>query len=114
MSVLGSDPEVPVSELLFELPIQEMLYELCRGLSGLVAIGFLGPGGAWSRLGGSGEPRRVSERLQELQGRPRSSSEMSSASFRKIGFFGLGKRLAAPEGPKIAGRASLARREKLS
>ena len=28
MSVLGSDPEVPVSELLFELPIQEMLYEL--------------------------------------------------------------------------------------
>ena len=29
MSVLGSDPEVPVSELLFELPIQEMLYELC-------------------------------------------------------------------------------------
>ena len=30
MSVLGSDPEVPVSELLFELPIQEMLYELIR------------------------------------------------------------------------------------
>ena len=28
MSVLGSDPDVPVSELLFELPIQEMLYEL--------------------------------------------------------------------------------------
>ena len=31
MSVLGSDPEVPVSELLFELPIQEMLYELFSG-----------------------------------------------------------------------------------
>ena len=30
MSVLGSDPEVPVSELLFELPIQEMLYELLQ------------------------------------------------------------------------------------
>ena len=29
-SVLGSDPDVPVSELLFELPIQEMLYELSR------------------------------------------------------------------------------------
>ena len=28
MSVLSSDPDVPVSELLFELPIQEMLYEL--------------------------------------------------------------------------------------
>ena len=28
MRVLGSDPDVPVSELLFELPIQEMLYEL--------------------------------------------------------------------------------------
>ena len=38
---------------------------------------------------------------------------MSSASFRKIGFFGPGRRLAAPEGPKIAGGASLARREKL-
>ena len=36
---------------------------------------------------------------------------MSSASFRKIGFFGSGRRLAAPEGPKIAGGASLARRE---
>jgi hypothetical protein len=30
MSVLGSDPDVSVSELLFELPIQEMLYELSR------------------------------------------------------------------------------------
>ena len=30
MSVLGSDPDVPVSELLFELPIQEMLYELSQ------------------------------------------------------------------------------------
>ena len=28
---------------------------------------------------------------------------MSSASFRKIRFFGPGRRLAAPEGPKIAG-----------
>ena len=32
MSVLGSDPDVPVSELLFELPIQEMLYELIYAL----------------------------------------------------------------------------------
>ena len=37
---------------------------------------------------------------------------MSSASFRKNWFFGPGRRLAAPEGPKIAGGASLARREK--
>ena len=37
---------------------------------------------------------------------------MSSASFRKNRFFGLGRRLAAPEGPKIVGGASLARREK--
>ena len=36
---------------------------------------------------------------------------MSSASFRKTRFFGPGRRLAAPEGPKIAGGASLARRE---
>ena len=36
---------------------------------------------------------------------------MSGASFRKIGFFRPGRRLAAPEGPKIAGGASLARRE---
>ena len=36
---------------------------------------------------------------------------MSSARFRKIGFFGPGRRLAAPEGPKIVGGASLARRE---
>jgi hypothetical protein len=28
------DPDVPVSELLFELPIQKMLYELCLGRSG--------------------------------------------------------------------------------
>ena len=28
MRAVGSDPDVPVSELLFELPIQEMLYEL--------------------------------------------------------------------------------------
>ena len=33
MSVLGSDPDVPVSELLFELPIQEMLYELSEELN---------------------------------------------------------------------------------
>ena len=37
---------------------------------------------------------------------------MSGASFRKIRFFGPGRRLAAPEGPKIVGGASLARREK--
>ena len=37
---------------------------------------------------------------------------MSSASFRKKMFFGPGRRLAAPEGPKIAGGASLARRRK--
>ena len=37
---------------------------------------------------------------------------MSSASFRKIAFFGPGRRLAAPEGLKIAGGASLARKEK--
>ena len=37
---------------------------------------------------------------------------MSSASFRKNRFFGPGRRLAAPEGPKIVGGASLARREK--
>ena len=84
---------------------------MAAGFSRLVAIGFLGPGGAWSRLGGSGEPRRASGTPQEPQGRPRSSPEMSSASFRKIGFFGPGRRLAAPEGPKIAGGASLARRE---
>ena len=28
MRVLGSDPDVPDSELLFELPIQKMVYEL--------------------------------------------------------------------------------------
>ena len=38
---------------------------------------------------------------------------MSSASFRKIRFLGPGRRLAASEGPKIAGGASLAGREKL-
>ena len=38
---------------------------------------------------------------------------MSSASFRKIRFFAPGRRLAASEGPKIAGGASLARKEKL-
>ena len=37
---------------------------------------------------------------------------MSSVSFTKIGFFGPGRRLAASEGPKIAGGASLARRRK--
>ena len=37
---------------------------------------------------------------------------MSGASFRKIGFFRPGRLLAAPEGPKIAGGASLARRRK--
>ena len=31
MRAEGSDPDVPVSELLFELPIQEMLYELPIG-----------------------------------------------------------------------------------
>ena len=33
MSAVGSDPDVPVSELLFELPIQEMLYELLLSCS---------------------------------------------------------------------------------
>ena len=37
---------------------------------------------------------------------------MSGTSFRKIRFFGTGRRLAASEGPKIGGGASLARREK--
>ena len=37
---------------------------------------------------------------------------MSGASFRKILFFGPERRLAASEGPKIGGGASLARREK--
>jgi len=55
-----------------------------RGFSGLVAIGFLGPGEAWGSVGGSGEPRRASGTLQEPQGRPRSSPEMSSASFRNL------------------------------
>ena len=44
---------------------------------------------------GSGRPR-------EAQGDARSSSEMSGASFRKIRFFGPGRRLAVSEGPKIA------------
>ena len=78
-----------------------------RGLSGFLAIGFLGPGGTGGSLGGSAELRRAPGRLQEHQGGPRSSSEMSSASFRKIEFFGPGRRLAAPEGPRIAGGASL-------
>ena len=38
MSVLGSDPDVPVSELLFELPIQEMLYELNEALMNFLGI----------------------------------------------------------------------------
>ena len=37
---------------------------------------------------------------------------MIGASFRKIRFFGPGRRLAASEAPKIGGGASLARREK--
>ena len=36
---------------------------------------------------------------------------MSAASFRKIRFFGPGRRLAASGAPKIGGGASLARRE---
>ena len=51
--------------------------------------------------GGSGKPR-------EAQGDLRSSSEMSGASFRKIRFFGPGRRLAASEEPKIAQIGSLA------
>ena len=39
---------------------------------------------------------------------------MSGTSFRKIRFFGPGRRLAASEAPKIGGGASLARRENLS
>ena len=46
----------------------------CRGFSGLLAIGFLGPGGAWSRLGGSGEPRRVSG-VREAPGAPGTPQE---------------------------------------
>ena len=60
--------------------------------------------------------RRRRERLRLLK--PYSSSaldgrEMSGASFRKIRFFGSGRRLAASEAPKIAGGASLARRENI-
>ena len=38
---------------------------------------------------------------------------MSGASFRKIRFFGPGRRLAASEGPKIAQIGSLARMKKV-
>ena len=41
---------------------------MAAGFSRLVSIGFLGPGGAWSRLGSSGELRRASGTLQEPQG----------------------------------------------
>ena len=41
MRAVGSDPDVPVSELLFELPIQEMLYEL-------FLAGALGPPAGYS------------------------------------------------------------------
>ena len=39
---------------------------------------------------------------------------MSGASLREIRFFRPGRRLEAPEGPKIVGGASLARRENRS
>ena len=71
------------------------------------------------RSWGSLEQARKLEGAQEslrdapgAQGRSRSSPELSSASFRKIWFFGPGVHLAASEGPKIAGGASLVRREK--
>ena len=43
---------------------------VAAGFSRLVAIGFLGPGGAWGSLGGSRESRRAPETPQEPQGAP--------------------------------------------
>ena len=80
---------------------------------GLIEVGFLAFAGFLEGPGAARSHQRGSGRLREAQGDPRSSSEMSGASFRKIRFFGPGRRLAASEGPKIAGGASLARREKL-
>ena len=60
---------------------------------------------------GSRSSQEPPVRLRKAQGGPRSSSEMSSASFRKIGFFGPGRRLAPSGAPKIGGGASLARRD---
>ena len=70
-----------------------------------VGLRWVRPGEAQPRehQGSSGKRRGGPGTFQEPQGRPRSSPEMSSASFRKIWFFGPGRRLGAPEGPKIAG-----------
>ena len=62
MSVLGSDPDVPVSELLFELPIQEMLYELFLGCSWGV------PGAPGASLGLSEAPPEPPGLLQAPPG----------------------------------------------
>ena len=70
---------------------------------GLALQGFQGSSGA--ARGGEGG----SEKPRESQGDHRSSSEMSGASFRKIRFFGPGRRLAASEALKIAQIGSLAR-----
>ena len=78
------------------------------GLSGLVSIGFLASWGSRD----SQEPPGMLREAQGSPGRPRTSSEMSGASFRKILFFGPGRRLAASEGPKIAQIGSLARMKK--
>ena len=77
------------------------------GFSGLLSIGFLA---SWESRDSQEPPGRLRE-AQGSPGRPRISSEMSGASFRKIRFFGPGRRLAASEAPKIGGGASLARRE---
>ena len=86
--------------------------------------------------GSTREAREALGKPRDAPGTPQERLEMSGASFRKIGFFGSGRRLAAqeqlrneqrefreivffgpgrrlaaPEGPKIAGGVSLARRE---
>ena len=79
----------------------------------VVAMAFLASQGF---LEAQEQPRgshRGSGRPREAQGDPRSSSEMSGASFRKISLFGPGRRLAASEGPKIAQIGSLARMKKV-
>ena len=75
MSAVGSDPDVPISELLFELPIQEMLYELSQnpssfGWPGNSETGTSGsePSTDISRIGGvvlalGGKIQLVSEHL---------------------------------------------------
>ena len=85
----------------------------CLGDVWVVAMAFLASKGF---LEAQEQPRgsqRGSGKPREAQGDPRSSSEMSGASFRKIWFFGPGRRLAASEGPKIAQIGSLARMKKV-